>query len=323
MSLRYNDTSYCAFIDLEVTMYAINIKQLDEELIADVSNFISSQQHDDAQFVAWLGFSPDEINQQLLKLKPSYTERCWVATLQGEICGFVGAYTSEEQSVIRILGPYVASSENFLSIAKQLIAHMMDSLPSTFKLMKIAFYEANTNCNLLFEANGFELYNAEKTLILEKCNIERLRLPSNDTVQLSYYKQEDYESFVNLHPTNAYYSANEVIERLNAENQLILAKVNNQAIGYVYYELLKSDQFAEICFLNVNAGYRSKGIGSILVGKAVHESFKNDWIQSTQISVRVENKKAESLYTRIGFTEKNTIFAYQRDLENQPWETIR
>lgn len=304
-------------------MNALIIKQLDEQLLNDAAKFISTQQKNDTQFVAWLGYSTDEIKQQLLDLKPSYKENCLVAISNDTICGFLGAYRSEEQSVIRLLGPYIDCDKSFLAISKQLVAKMMDLIGKPYKLVKTAFYEANTNCGLLFEANGFELYNAEKTLILEKSGILDLVIPLNDQVIFAHYEQSDFDSFVSLHPTNAYYSASEVVEKLNFDNQLVLAKINEVAIGYVYFELLKSDQIAEICFLNVNSGYRSRGIGSMLIGKAVHESFNNEWINAIQISVRVENKKAENLYTRVGFKEKNTIFAYQRDLENDPWENIR
>ncbi len=304
-------------------MNTLFIKQLDEQLLTDAANFISVQQKNDSQFVAWLGYSTDEIKQQLLDLKPSYNENCLVAISNDTICGFLGAYRSEEQSVIRLLGPYVDCENSFLAISKQLVGQMMASIGKPYKIVKTAFYEANINCSLLFEANGFELYNAEKTLILEKLDILDLVIPFNDQVKFSPYEQSDFNSFVSLHPTNAYYSANEVVERLNFDNQLVLAKINDVAIGYVYFELLKSDQIAEICFLNVNSGYRNSGIGSMLIGKAVNEAFKNEWINAIQISVRVENKKAENLYTRVGFKEKNTIFAYQRDLENDPWENIR
>lgn len=304
-------------------MNALIIKQLDEQLLNDAANFISVQQKNDSQYVAWLGYSTDEIKQQLLDLKPSYKENCLVAISNNTIYGFLGAYRSEEQSVIRLLGPYVDSEISFLELSKQLVAQMMDSIGKPYKLVKTAFYEANTNCGLLFEANGFELYNAEKTLILEKLDLLNLVIPFDDQVIFAHYEQSDFDSFASLHPTNAYYSASEVVERLSSDNQLVLAKINEVAIGYVYFELLKSDQIAEICFLNVNSGYRSRGLGSMLIGKAVHESFNNEWINAIQISVRVENKKAENLYTRVGFKEKNTIFAYQRDLENDPWENIR
>ena len=110
-----------------------------------------------------------------------------------------------------------------------------------------------------------------------------------------------------------------MVSRLNNNNQLIVAELDNRVIGYAYFELFVSDGYAEICFVNVSPEFRGQGIGSALISRVITKAFEYNWVNHIQISVRVNNEAAERLYTRMGFKEKNVIVALQRDLNIYPW----
>ncbi|MBU5675467.1 GNAT family N-acetyltransferase [Alkaliphilus sp. MSJ-5] len=299
-------------------MNEIIIRNLSEELMEETVKFISSCQSVDESFIAWLGYSPEEIKSQLMDLTPSFKERCLIAIDRGAVCGFLGIYVSEEQSTLRLLGPYVSMKNSWTEIAVNLLSALKEKIPAHIKMAKVAFYDANVNCKRMYETNYFTLYNAEKTLILNnKSLISPLKL-INQKINIRYYQSGDFNDFIRIHPTTAYFTGSEVVSRLNPYNQLIVAKLDNRVIGYVYFEMLVSDGYAEICFVNVSPEFRSRGIGSVLINQVITEVFKYNWVKHIQISVRVNNEAAERLYTRIGFKEKNVIIALQRDLNVCP-----
>ncbi|HHY28349.1 MAG TPA: GNAT family N-acetyltransferase [Desulfitobacterium dehalogenans] len=300
-------------------MSEVIIRNLSEELMEETVKFISSCQTVDESFIAWLGYSPEEIRSQLMSITPSFIESCLIAIDRGVICGFLGIYVSEEQSTLRLLGPYVSTKKSWTEIALNLLSVFKAKIPKNINLAKVAFYDANVNCKRMYEANYFNVYNAEKTLIMDKKSLISGLEVSNQKINIRYYKSSDFDDFINLHPRTAYFTGPEVISRLNQYNQLIVAEAENHVIGYVYFEMLRSDGYAEICFLNVSSKFRSRGIGSQLINRVIIEAFKCDWVNHIQISVRVNNKEAERLYTRIGFEEKNVIIALQRDLKVYPW----
>lgn len=301
-------------------MSEIIIRNLSEESMEETVKFISSCQTVDESFIAWLGYSPEEIKSQLMDLTPSFTESCLIAIDGGVICGFLGIYISEEQSTLRLLGPYVSKQKSWTEIALNLLAASKTKIPININLAKVAFYEANVNCKRVYEANHFNVYNAEKTLIRNKKSLSNVSEVSNQKINIRYYTSSDFNDFIKLHPGTAYFTGPEVISKLNHDNRLIVAETDNHVIGYVYFEMLRGDGYAEICFLNVSPEFRSRGIGSQLINQVILEAFKNDWVNHIQISVRVNNKEAERLYTRMGFNEENVIIALQRDLEVYPWD---
>ena len=304
-------------------MNQIIIRNLSEELMDETVNFISLLQNTDDGFVAWLGYSPEEIRSQLTSLAPAFKEGCFVALDEEEVCGFLGIYVSEEQSTLRLLGPYISRQKDWVDIAIKLLSALKEKIPSYVKTAKVAFYNANINCKEIYEANNFHLYNAEKTLILNNRNLVSLLDSNNQNINIRYYKSSDYNDLICIHPANAYFTGDEVISRLNSYNQLIVAELDNKVIGYIYFEMFQSDGFAEICFVNVSSELRGMGIGSLLINRAISEAFKYDWVKHIQISVRVNNESAERLYMRIGFKEKNLIVALQRDMGENPWEEFR
>ena len=311
---------YAEFFEMnkEITVNEIIISSLSEETLEETVKFISSCQSVDESYVAWLGYSPEEIEAQLMDIMPSYQERCLIAIYNGAVCGFLGIYVSEEQTNFRLLGPYISLQESWNEIAINLLSALREKIPGHLSMAKVAFYEANVNCKRVYETNFFAQYNAEKTLIMDR-SMNSLLGALNETINTRYYQSCDFNEFIQIHPTNAYFTGSEVVKRLDQFNRLIIAELDSRVIGYIYFEMLKSDECAEICFVNVSLGFRNRGIGSVLINRVITEVFKYNWINHIQISVRVNNEEAERLYTRIGFKEKSVIIALQRDLITNPW----
>ncbi|HBP64975.1 MAG TPA: GNAT family N-acetyltransferase [Desulfosporosinus sp.] len=300
-------------------MNEIIISSLSEELMDETVKFISSFQSVDENFVAWLGYSPEEIRSQLGAETQPFKERCLIAVDRGVVCGFLGIHLSEEHSIARLLGPYVSLQKNWSDIALDLLKALKAKIPAHFSLVKVAFYAANVNCKQLYATNHFALYNAEKTLMLNSKGFTNSQKVINKQINFRSYQPTDYDKFIQIHPTAAYFTGAEVISRLNQYHRLVVAELDNCIIGYVYFEMLLSDGFAEICFLNVSPEFRNRSIGSLLMSEAVNEAFKLNWINHIEISVRVNNEGAERLYLRTGFKEKNVVIALQRDLNLFPW----
>jgi len=286
--------------------------------------FISSCQSVDESFVAWLGYSPEEIKSQLVATgRQSIQDRCLIAVDGGVVCGFLGIYRSEEQLTARLLGPYISITKRWTEIAVDMLSALKEKVPVHFKLAKVAFSDANVNCKRVYATNNFTLYNAEKTLKLECKDFTSLQPVIHQEINIRDYHPNDMNKFLQIHPTTAYFTGAEVVGQLDQYNRLIVAELDNIIIGYGYFEFFLSDGYAEICFLNVCPEYRNKGIGSLLINQAVNEAFKHHWVNHIEISVRVNNKDAERLYARAGFKEKNVIIALQRDLNVNPWANFK
>ena len=101
-----------------------------------------------------------------------------------------------------------------------------------------------------------------------------------------------------------------------AENNGIIyvAEVNGQLVGAVVGtipEQTKEDQlehvpskFGEVLELVVEAGYRDKGVGTMLMNK-LEEYFKENNCNISGVGVLVPNKNAHRLYSKLGYEDRS------------------
>ena len=81
-------------------------------------------------------------------------------------------------------------------------------------------------------------------------------------------------------------------------NQIKVARLEDQFVGFIIYN--KHDNQGSIDYVAIDQGIRSSGLGKILLNYAVYD-LKDQGAQSVSLNVFEHNKKAQSLYERLGF----------------------
>jgi len=111
-----------------------------------------------------------------------------------------------------------------------------------------------------------------------------------------------------------------------AENDgvIYVAEVNGQLVGAVVGiipEQTKEDQLehvpmkcGEVLELVVESGYRSKGVGTILMNK-LEEYFKEKNCNVSGVGVLVPNKTAHHLYSKLGYKDRSIYMT--KDFQEQ------
>lgn len=190
----------------------------------------------------------------------------------------------------------------------------LQSLPEDIIEIKIAFYEDNVLCRRWCEKNRFILYNAETTMTYNKASFGEKEISSS--IILKFYRSKYKKGLGSVHPKGTFFTLEELINSVSAYHPLILAVMWDEVLGYVYYEQTHDRKKGEIVLLHVREDKRSRGYGTVLLNKAIKEIINGKAEQIT-INVRVTNYDALKLYKRMGFTEKDTIYAYKRHINNR------
>ena len=302
--------------------YLFSIVGTDTQKIKDIAKFISQFQSDNQSLVGNLGYSTTEIENQLKEYMNKQPQSFFQVAQNdsGQIRGFFGVIFSDPNTA-RMFGPYVTDSENeWEEISETFLKRILEKckLWKDIKL-RVAFTLKNKLLKRFYEAHGFEQYNAERALVLERSEWRRKRSEindfSNESVEIRPYRDTDFKDFLNIHPKGAYFNAHYIVQNLDDLQSLIMAVLDDRIVGYVYYEDSKADGFTDICFLNVLQSAQNKKIGTKLIEKTIEDSFKKSEIKKIEISVRVDNTAAFRLYQRLGFKETITYLAYELRLQ--------
>ena len=298
-----------------------NLESNSYEKISQISKFISLFQNDQRFSVGNFPFSVREIEMQireyLIKQPQSFFQIAHDRF--GKIQGFFGAAFSDPNTV-RLFGPFAIEIENeWEEIAEKFLHKILEKyLQLANGKLRVAFTQENTCLKNFYTEHGFMQYNAERTLIFDRNQWHKERIGIiNDRkgkIKIRPYKKSDFVDLLKIHPRDAYFNADDMVKNLNSLHRLLIAVLDEQIVGYVYYEDFEADGLTDICFLNVMQYARNRNIGTMLVKKAIGESFRNRKIKKIEISVRVDNIAALRLYQRLGFSEKITYIAYELKL---------
>ncbi|MGR9048428.1 GNAT family N-acetyltransferase [Halobacillus faecis] len=292
----------------------MHIRELEVKELHTVAEWLFKVNEQDHHYVAWMASEQNEIFEQIWTLTQFKEPLAYVAWEGEKIVGFLGILPFFEQKLCRLLGPFATKDK------EGVIERLWDKASLTaqlhFDVVKVACFSANQALVSFTERHQFQMYNVERTLAVHKSSYEANETKNTSIVGLS---QEDFEALDNIHPSAAYYTTKEMLHLSGDEgNYLWGCQQNGELIGYIYFETIIPGHEGEICFVNVDADYRSSGIGSELIHHALQYAFFALELDVVTISVRTENQQAESLYKQFGFKEIHTIYAYQKEMKPEP-----
>lgn len=251
-------------------------------------------------FISWIPETYKEIS--------SLNKDSFILCIENDrIVGCMGTHMSHEQNVARLLGPII-EKEYFDKYIDVLYEQCLQGLPKDTIELKIAFLEENILCKQWYEKNGFELYNSEITMAYDREYFTEQEV--NHSVILKFYESKYKKGLEQVHPKGAFFTLDELINEISTDHNLVLAIVQDEVLGYIYYEQTKDRKQGSIELLHVREDKRCKGYGTILLNRVIKDLINND-VEQILINVRVNNYGAQNLYRRMGFKNKETIYAYK------------
>jgi ribosomal protein S18 acetylase RimI-like enzyme len=226
-----------------------------------------------------------------------FTESFIIATHQEEIKGLIGFDADSDNHSAEIWGPFI--QDPYTHQLPKLWEHLLALLPSPSYSLSLFTNKKNTLVNRFAEQQGFVLQSEQTILKVD-------RHTPLTSMNLSTYEMtsEFLEDMKNLHDEifpSTYYSGAQIIERINTHRKVFIHTEENKLAGYIYVEVEPEFGEASIEFFAVKCSERGKGIGVILLQRGLSWIFNFQGIQAVSLCVDTANKKAVSLYQKVGF----------------------
>ncbi|MEL3971669.1 GNAT family N-acetyltransferase [Rossellomorea oryzaecorticis] len=285
-----------------------------EELV----RFIEKVNRKKSSHVGYCGGEKEEILDTLLndfsdlKLEDSFM----VAYRDGSIVGAIGFDIDLEEITAEVWGPFVDEGEGWKDLAGSLWERSLVML-GKYEIKSVSFFLNQLNKNSIHFVSLLNGVHQGDHLILKA---GKETIPKDGYCSgVSPYTPEHKAAFLTLHKESfpdTYYRGEEILDKLNNENQLLTAHgENGEFTGYVYLEASPQHGEGTIEYIAVSLTHRKKGVGVGLVKAALKRLFEIANINEISLCVSKENTKAINLYTSAGFVTEHELVYYQVQLK--------
>ena len=119
------------------------------------------------------------------------------------------------------------------------------------------FDSRNRNCQAFAARHGFELLSESAIMALSRADLDRVPPATASPIDERYYDQ-----FRDLHPRlmpNTYFTAQQLLDRLDADSHLLIATHEGELLGYVYFQAGPGVSEGYIDFVAVAETARRRG----------------------------------------------------------------
>ncbi|MGG0718561.1 N-acetyltransferase [Robertmurraya massiliosenegalensis] len=283
------------------------ILELDE-----VAIFMEKMNAQPSHHVGYCGTDKDEIKHTLLTdfsdLSLEYS--LMGAFLDDQLVGFIGLDIDKDSKEAEVWGPFIFHSE-WDEIADQMWRKLIEELP--FSLVTVyGFYNIhNTKGNQFMKRIGAKKSGEHSILQVSVNNLISMK---DSQLNIREIEETDFLPFQTLHNDafpEAYFSADEMIERQGRTQKLFIAEMNDLFCGYVFCEAEPSFAEGDIHFIAVSPAFRNRGVGSELMKVGLNFLFSFKEIEVITLTVKSDNQAALKVYLHAGFTEQHRLYAYR------------
>lgn len=280
--------------------------------IDSLSQFLEEMNNNPKTHIGYCGESKSEIYHTLLNdfSDLDLSESFAVAYDNDEIIGALGFDIDVETKSVEVWGPFIKDEGKFESLANDLWEKM--NLITPLDIKSYSFFVNNENMlTRQFVQNLGGMENDHHLILKAHRNNTR----SVESYGIIKYESSYLESFITLHAAafpHTYYGADEILQRINKENQLLIMKDTDEKMkGYVYVEADPENQEGAIEYIAVSSDYRKQGIGTKLMRVALDHLFSYDEITEVTLCVALVNEKAVHLYKSAGFHVKHELISFK------------
>ena len=162
--------------------------------------------------------------------------------------------------------------------------------------------------------HGFPLSSENAVMTLRR---EDYQPAVKRQTQIVVYQEEFFEQFEKLHKTlfpNAYFTARQIVEKIDENHQLFLAMEDGQLLGYHFGKTEPESESAYIDFIGTDAAARGRGIGADLLAAGIDWMLSAPSMKKISLTVNADNVSARSLYEKFGFVTERVMRGYRKKI---------
>ena len=286
-----------------------------DDEVSEVVAFMTRLNRESRHHVLYVDEDEAALRRTMADFDLSPQDTFVVARDNGTVKGVLGFDADERLGRAWAYGPFVEHAEH-QHVAEALWESSVPLLPPDISEIEVAFDVRNKALERFAEEHGMELYKDMPVLALRNHDWARVASKGHRIVD---HRPEHQPALEQLHDEtfpSTFWSAREIVERLDERRRLRVAETDDGLVGYVYAEVDPPTHQGGIEFLAVAPDQRRRGIGNALVEDTLSWLFSEPEVEEVFVIVEDDNPAGKGLFEGFGFRviRRMRAFRTQRPL---------
>jgi RimJ/RimL family protein N-acetyltransferase len=281
------------------------------ERLDELIQFVVRLNSDGAHHIGFFGEGEADVRASLAECQISPAEGFRLAYEEGELVGVFGVDADPEINRAWLFGPLV-KHEDWHTVADQLYAEVLPLIPVDIRDYDLFCDIQNTRIQAFAARHGFPLNSENAVLTLKR---ENYTPAANGKSNIIPYREELFDQFEQLHKTlfpNAYFTARQMVEKLDGDHRLFLAVEKDRLLGYHFCKIEAASDSGYVDFIGRDPDARGRGIGADLLVAGLDWMLAAPSTMKINLTVNADNMAARALYEKFGFVTDRIMRGYRK-----------
>lgn len=279
----------------------------------ELVQFVTRLNSDGAHHIGFFGEGEADVRASLAECLIPPAEGFVMAYEVDELVGVFGVDADPEINRAWLFGPLVEDAE-WHDVADKLYAKVLPRIPVGIRDYDLFCDVQNTHLEAFAVRHGFPLHseNAVLTLTREKYNPSALK-----KTHVIAYQKKFFTRFEHLHQTlfpSAYFTARQIVEKIDANHKLFLAVEEGQLLGYHFCKIEPASESGYVDFIGSDSFARGRGIGADLLASGLDWMLSASTTRKINLTVNADNVPARHLYETFGFVIDRVMRGYRKQV---------
>ena len=281
-----------------------------EEMVQFVARLNSESDH----HIGFFGEGEADVRSSLAECLIPPADGFLLAYEDERIVGLFGVDADHEINRAWLFGPLVEHSD-WHSIADALYAKALSLIPPGIQDYDLFCDVKNVHMDDFAARHGFPLRSENAVMTLQR---NRYMPTAKRTSPVVPFEETWFDPFEKLHRIlfpNAYFTARQMVEKINETHRLFLAIEDEKLLGYHFCKIDPDAESGYVDFIGTDESARGRGVGADLLASGVDWMLSAVSTRKINLTVNAGNLAARTLYEKFGLVTERVMRGYRKRID--------
>jgi len=284
-----------------------------QDRLEELIHFVARLNSDGTHHIGFFGDGEADVRSSLAECLISPAHGFMLAYEANQLVGIFGVDADPEINRAWLFGPLVEHAD-WHTIADQLYEPVLPIIPVGIREHEMFCDVQNIRLQEFAVRHDFPVHSENALMTL---NSDQYTPTKKNVVTVVRFEETFFNSFEKLHkaafPT-AYFTARQMVERIDEKRQLFLAVDQENIMGYNFCKIEPEAESGYVDFIATDTATRGRGIGNDLLTSGLDWMLSTPSINKINLTVNADNVAARSLYEKFGFVVERVMRGYRKQI---------